>query len=262
MLEVNQARDAALPATNTMLEDIDQAEFNQDVLCCYPGCSSCPSPEKVHWAKIHPCNECGAASVDIKQLRTHAATTSHRSFNCVLDTCNSTFTRDDSLRRHVLSKHLEMQRFPCTMCQKYTGQAAFKRKDHLTQHLRNCHEVEYQSNLKTCTSCPHQDCNSYREGAFDSSGKRITGGFMMPELHAFARARDFHDHMRTVHNETPFSCRAPGCNRRNGKGFFRTRDLEDHQRNEHAEIADRLKRNREQWLKKVEPYFAQFVGWS
>lgn len=61
-------------------------------------------------------------------------------FICVCDG-NKTFTRLDTLRRHIKSKNGEGKRLPCPLCEKYDDPRGFLRREHLVQHLRREHKV-------------------------------------------------------------------------------------------------------------------------
>lgn len=136
------------------------------------------------------------------------------------------------MNRHYLNHQSEAKRYPCPHCKKYKGKFGFKRKDHLTQHLRGYHHIgEDEVSRNTGRSCTHPDCHSYR-GIVCSDGYsfwRIGQGYSSgPEEHAFAKASEWMKHMRSEHNESLFPCPVPGCDRVGGKGWFRERDMVKH----------------------------------
>jgi len=51
---------------------------------------------------------------------------------------------------------------------------------------------------------------------------------------AFASSAEWIKHMRTVHDESIFSCLHPGCDRVNGRGYFRNADIRSHVRKVHG----------------------------
>lgn len=69
-------------------------------------------------------------------LQEHSKQAGHPSYEC---TCGSGFSRADSLNRHV--RDFLPGTYPCTFCTRHVGNAAFKRKYHLTQHLKGYHKM-------------------------------------------------------------------------------------------------------------------------
>jgi hypothetical protein len=55
-----------------------------------------------------------------------------------------------------------------------------------------------------------------------------------PTKRAFSSSKEWIKHMRTVHDESEFSCPQAGCVRVNGKGYFRDYDLRAHLRKVHG----------------------------
>jgi hypothetical protein len=111
-------------------------------------------------------------------------------------------------------------------------------------------------------SCPHVDCLAYREGAHGKDGRRTMSSWYKPFDHYFTNSKAFQDHMRQAHNEAPFSCLAPDCELRKGKGYFRLRDLEKHHAKEHPELINKLVKTDLQWREIVPPYFLEYVPWG
>jgi hypothetical protein len=62
--------------------------------------------------------------------------------------------------------------------------------------------------------CPHSLCSDIQSTLFDDE-------------------ESYAQHMRNVHNESPFPCTELGCVRVAGNGFFRKRELTKHQKTEH-----------------------------
>lgn len=106
--------------------------------------------------------------------------------------------------------------FPCTMCNKYSGKKAFKRKDHLDQHLRSFHNVE---NLIPIY-CPHPSCNL---SLLNYDGNK-----------AFESSKDYHEHLRNIHEESMWNCPIVGCGRRGKKGYSGKANLVNHLREKHG----------------------------
>lgn len=192
-----------------------------------------------HWTKKHAaqnwsCYERGALINDRSSLQRHVLSTGHASFVCPIDGCQSTFSRVDVLEHHQFAHSATTTRYPCKYCKKYRGQDGFKRKDHLTQHVRNYHHIgEAKSKYgreESLMSCSHTACSMYKPEAFhDQSFPR--------GQRAFEKISDVTAHMKKAHNKSPFPYTEPGCPKIGGKGYFRQRDLFKHQKKEHA-IAD------------------------
>lgn len=88
------------------------------------------------------CPECYEAFSRVLDLEEHGRQTKHGAFRCIV--CQRGFTRQDALTRHrKVHESLTTQRqYSCTYCRKYNGPKAFKRRDHLRQHLRKMHRVD------------------------------------------------------------------------------------------------------------------------
>lgn len=181
-----------------------------------------------HERENHPnlfrCSDCGIECNSVGGLEWHASRMSHAAFLCPENGCNSTFNRTNVLRRHYLNHVADAQRYPCPHCKKYRGKNGFKRKDHLTQHLRGYHHIGEGENTRPADgrSCPHEDCFAYR-GMVRKDG---TGFFT--RNHAFQKQSEWTAHMKGVHNESRFPCTIPGCDRTGGKGYFGRCDLRKH----------------------------------
>jgi DNA-directed RNA polymerase subunit RPC12/RpoP len=172
------------------------------------------------------CHECGEIFETQGSLNWHALSMSHAAFKCTEGECQGIFTRLDVYRRHLLSHKDSVTRYPCPHCKRHRGDSGFKRKDHLTQHLRKYHLIGLDEEGKhSGRSCPHKDCPDYRE----------TLNIQLKD-HAFQKISEFTAHMRNVHRESPFPCPEPGCDRIAARGYFRMRDLIKHQRNQHSAV--------------------------
>lgn len=182
----------------------------------------------IKW-KHNRCDDCGKVAENLSKLSDHASETGHMPFACASKDCDKRFSRSDSLKRH-LQKHARDERFECPHCYKHNGDKAFTRYDHLTQHLRQYHNIGLEKLRCKTASCPHRNCptGDYRTGAYTDDGYPISGSAYWPHQariadkdQAFRSLKQFQDHLRKVHDETPFQCLVPGCNRRGKKGWFR-----------------------------------------
>jgi hypothetical protein len=195
--------------------------------CMVPWCSEVlqwPVPTARHMELAHTelrvCADCRVQTPLTSGLESHSLKTGHASFKCPETECQSTFSRYDVLRRHWESSHKPHgKRFPCKYCSKYRGRNGFKRKDHLTQHVRNFHHIGEDDTPTRVRSCPYLGCESSQMAN------------MTPERRF--SAKEYREHMTKVHDQSPFPCPVPGCSRTGGKGYFRERELKKHRLKSH-----------------------------
>ncbi|KAH0551416.1 hypothetical protein GP486_007369 [Trichoglossum hirsutum] len=174
------------------------------------------------------CHECGYQSDTHYELSLHAHRTGHAPYRCQFPGCLSVFSSHDTMIRHQTKHNDEATRYSCSYCRKYRGPNGFKRKDHLRQHVLNYHHINEPSGnryevLYGFGACPRAGCTEYRDRYVHP----------MP----FKKKSEYTEHMRKVHNESPFPCDAPFCDRIDGKGFFRAIDLRKHKAKKHTEDA-------------------------
>ena len=179
------------------------------------------------------CQECEAHFTTKASLRLHTHETQHAPYRCF---CEATFTRLDVLDRHIQVFNSEAV-FTCPYCQ--STPKSFGRQDHLTQHLRGYHNMDIvvgvgegapirpSRRLKKRLLCPHEDCMDFEneETAPSPSGLRRV---------SFQSQKQLTSHLREVHDECPFPCKAASCARKGRKGFFRNRDLLKHSKDHHS----------------------------
>jgi len=185
---------------------------------------------KTHLQAVHQdiftCDECMYVGKNQFEVGLHASNTGHASFICKHDGCEKKFSRLDTYQRHQRTHREDAKRFPCKYCRKYRGKNAFKRKDHLTQHVRNYHHIgegEQIGHMDDRKWCPKARC---------TESKPATVSWRAPGV--FASSKEWVKHMRTVHDESGFSCPQHGCDRINGNGYFRPADLRAHLRKVHG----------------------------
>lgn len=87
--------------------------------------------------QVRTCAECRRTFESLQKLDHHTKTTSHKAWKCTEPGCSKTYARRDTYSRHRMT-HKEYRHF-CLECQKDNKQKVFKRKDHLKEHIRNCH---------------------------------------------------------------------------------------------------------------------------
>ncbi|KIW03452.1 uncharacterized protein PV09_05222 [Verruconis gallopava] len=226
--------------------------------CRYPFCGqrfSLRDDLEAHFCAAHPCQECGLSCSSISDLDHHVGGSGHTCYVCPYDGCSKVYSAHTSLLRHVKTQHEDLPGFPCIYCKKYRGKDAFKRKDHLAQHLRNYHHIgEKESGARL--SCPHDGCDKFRADAFKTFGNTWSPRW---NFHHTMTRKEFMAHMRKVHSESPFQCSVAGCNRRGGKGYFRFRDLDKHRRKDHPDLFTEPADNDEARLQSTPFYFHSFL---
>lgn len=191
-----------------------------------------PRDLKAHWLVTHlsghsieplagwrGCSECHQFFNDGSELRKHAKSEQHSSYHCE---CGTRFERLGSFYRHVHS-YLPSSRYECPGCRR---RKAFRRRDHLIQHIRGYHRLNAEELLAgldlrktpvTIPSCPHKDC----ENSDAASGS------------AFEKRSDYTKHMKDVHDKAAFPCPYPGCDRVRGNGYVQEKALIKHYKAKH-----------------------------
>lgn len=150
------------------------------------------------------------------------ATLDIQSFICDCNGCGRTFGRLDTLKRHLLIHQGSGKSYSCPHCPKYQEDGAFRRKDHLTQHMRQFHRIFCDGQGGQNYICLHDDCKLARTHSPDHS--------------AFDTTAELYKHIRRTHKDTPYQCSIEGCQRINAGGWFRAHDRNVHQRAVHSEI--------------------------
>lgn len=184
--------------------------------------------KRVWSACRNTCMECSKSFKSNTYLNYHSSVKLHTAFMCK---CGKGYTRSDVLNRHLKSYQLALRKYTCPNCKLNSGDKNFKRKDHLTQHIWGYHHIDIKRLHKLDSYvflCPHSDCLQYREPDF----------FDLPyqgRENPFADLKDFSQHMRTFHDNTPSPCDLSGCVRVRGKGYFRRRDLIKHRKRKHPD---------------------------
>ncbi|EME49263.1 hypothetical protein DOTSEDRAFT_68136 [Dothistroma septosporum NZE10] len=85
----------------------------------------------------HRCKECDSRFLTASSLETHARDLFHKTFVCSEPGCDKSYCRMDLYTRHKKDHKPSKMHF-CDHCPRNRAKS-FKRKDHLTQHVRNCH---------------------------------------------------------------------------------------------------------------------------
>ncbi|KAI5460957.1 hypothetical protein BGZ63DRAFT_425418 [Mariannaea sp. PMI_226] len=165
--------------------------------------------------------ECGEILQSKTALDLHGRSMHHQPFAC---SCGIRFSRSDVLERHVRTQNSDHGAYPCPYCSHHSGQAAFKRQDHLTQHLKGYHK--------------HDNVESHH--GISRVGTEGNNGFACYDDECFTHGEfffvckaDYNKHIRQMHADRLFSCSVVGCDRTGGKGYLRKQDLDKHLRLKH-----------------------------
>jgi len=219
---------------------------------------STPQAVQTSARQSYTCAECSLIVGTQTELEGHADRDGHKPWACPEPGCDVKAARKDSLGRHMQKHSAKSPAFPCLHCSKYRGSTAFRRKDHLQQHLRSKHPTKASaSRAGMWSSCPHDTCNFYRGS--EVRPERAHWHIEDRSQYSFKTAKDAQQHMRKDHSESPFPCLARDCELRGRKGYFSLKALESHQREEHPDEAVMLRRTKEQWYDTVPPYFRHYV---
>ena len=174
---------------------------------------------------IYICAQCNTTFDNQARLEQHASESGHASFLCDYQDCGKTFSRLDTYQRHQKKHQEDANRFPCKYCKKYRGMNGFKRKDHLTQHLRGYHHIgegEAKSLWTVRRSCNHVDCPEHTQGLPHNDPR-----------HPFLNYFELKKHIKIVHNTTDYPCPELNCDRVDAKGYMRRGDLRTHLKKVH-----------------------------
>ena len=83
------------------------------------------------------CVECGLDFENLQGLDRHTKSSMHKGWRCQESGCGKTYARRDTFLRHRI-KHTDSVH-TCNLCSSNKKHKVFKRKDHLKEHMRNCH---------------------------------------------------------------------------------------------------------------------------
>ena len=182
--------------------------------------------ERVTLADPNACVECSQSFANGWLLGEHCSDEAHAGFMCK---CGKGYARLDVLNRHLKTYQPDLRKYTCPHCNSHNGGKSFKRKDHLTQHIRGYHHIGNYDDDRLYL-CPHSDCLQYREPNFCDLTKEI-----QLRDRPFAHSKEFMQHMRSVHNEAPYPCDVSGCLRARGKGYYSKIGLIKHRKREHPD---------------------------
>jgi hypothetical protein len=187
---------------------------------------------KTSHAELYVCEQCDVIFDEQSGAEIHASRTGHGRIICDHQDCGKTFLRLDTYQRHQKVHQEDAQRFPCKYCKKYRGTNGFRRKDHLTQHLRGYHHIGEGEAKKVGFpyrySCDKVDCPEYTIGLSSRD-----------PMHPFSSKSELMKHIKIVHNTSGFPCPETNCDRVEGKGYIRPGDLRNHLKKAHG-ITDAL----------------------
>ncbi|KAI0445675.1 hypothetical protein F4803DRAFT_506937 [Xylaria telfairii] len=221
----------ARPGCNNLFSDTETRDHHQST-------PHLPNHREVWDDSANACAECNETFQDRAKLREHVRRNNHSPHACC---CGVRFARRDVLIRHLEGFTKGSAKYHCTFCKRHRGKHAFRRRDHLVQHLQGYHKMEPEEintvsppkllvKSRQTLICPHADCEAYRDDAFKALPFRT-----QQERKPFQSKSDYNKHMRSVHEESAFSCSVSGCDRVGAKGYMREKDLMKHLTDKHPE---------------------------
>ena len=174
------------------------------------------------------CDHCGSQCLTDIDLALHECSVSSQSrHHCTFEGCASSFARPGDLKRHFRRHSAVTELFSCPHCQRRSGQNGFKREDHLSQHLRNCHNIGLTWDVEY--SCRHWSCPEYRQKA-----EAPYCYLWRPGELPFKSKAALTKHLKEIHDESELPCPVPSCERKGGKGYMRRSDLVRHIKAKHG----------------------------
>jgi hypothetical protein len=94
------------------------------------------------------CLECGLEFENLQGLDRHTKSSQHKAWRCQEAGCGKTYVRRDTYLRHR-TKHTDSVH-ACNICARGKKNKVFKRKDHLKEHMRNCHSRSVDGRRYVC----------------------------------------------------------------------------------------------------------------
>jgi hypothetical protein len=85
------------------------------------------------------CSECTRVFGNLSALSKHVQSTSHKAWRCAEAGCEKTYARRDTFLRHRVAHRDDALNHVCLVCLQINKRKVFRRKDHLRDHMRNCH---------------------------------------------------------------------------------------------------------------------------
>ncbi|KAK8087795.1 hypothetical protein PG997_002756 [Apiospora hydei] len=154
--------------------------------------------------------------------------------------CGQQCAKLDTLQRHIRRFQNASSDF---RCHEPGCPSAFKRKDHLVQHLRHGHkfsdaelETKFPSRkvfTNTKPVCHFTSCEYNRDASFKHQTLVI-----QEAIKPFAKQADYTKHMRDVHEWSPYPCTIPSCDKQGKKGYFSQKALQKHKKEQHPDMEE------------------------
>ncbi|KAI0595823.1 hypothetical protein F4775DRAFT_343817 [Biscogniauxia sp. FL1348] len=197
-----------------------------------------PGHREVKWTPENACIQCDESSPNKTQLEYHGRRQNHSPFSC---SCGTKFTRHSLLKRHIYRFDNDGRKFTCPFKKCPRFKKGFNRNDHLIQHLEGKHSLNPaqlaeryptfdQGEIYSYMACPIEGCEFYRgEDLFHLQRE------VQRQQTPFRTLGMYRKHMKDIHEETPFSCTVPGCNRIGRKGYLLKKDFMKHLADSHPE---------------------------
>ncbi|KAI1636796.1 hypothetical protein F4809DRAFT_650325 [Biscogniauxia mediterranea] len=228
-------------------------ELHATFVCDFPDCKAAfisnssldshksfphgPGHQEVKWTPAYACIQCEESFPNKTRLERHGCSQNHQSFAC---SCGMKFTRISSLCRHIHVFNEDQKKLTCPFKKCPRNKNGFPRKDHLIQHLEGIHgcnedgitrrlpDIQFPS--RGAMACPVPDCPL--DGGKGFFNLEYTVQRQRSPFRAF---RTYRRHMKDIHEETPFPCTVPGCNKIGAKGYLSEKDFMKHLAGSHPE---------------------------
>lgn len=123
------------------------------------------SQEEAHQCYI--CAQCKKAFEGLQTLDKHAKADAHKAWKCLEPGCAKAYVRRDTFLRHRAA-HTDSGH-ACDICSKQSKHKWFKRKDHLSEHVRKCHSEGASRFVRRVSKPEGRDLRVRRSGSSDSS---------------------------------------------------------------------------------------------
>lgn len=118
----------------------------------------------------HICQECNKVFRNFQELDQHTKRVPHKAWRCAEPFCGRTYARRDTFLRHRAT-HGDKSH-ACAICSHHNKQKVFKRKDHLKEHIRNCHLPK--GTEATCVDGVRSGCGRVSILSTDQGGRGVT----------------------------------------------------------------------------------------
>lgn len=243
-------RFAGLNSLKEHSQDTRHKSFHCAIPTCHIPLANSYSSSLEHFRLSHPdigyqCAKCSEMFETHEELNRHCQSSQHAGYVCRFDFCGAEAMRLADLNRHQLIHRTSIPRHPCPHCREYRGKNGFKRKDHLTQHIRNYHRIHVERAFRCPLDCfSHwQKCATLELLTKHAQSAHQSLPFVCKEMgcdrvgmNGFENDQLLKVHVKENHLP-PYQCWFPGCDRVGEKGWKRARDMVKHMEKKHGQSA-------------------------